>query len=278
MIHVFNVVYIFASKAIMQDGAMKNFPHGTEGVYLPLPYEQRGVAVPATEKKAKVSLRETTYTQLKDLILSGQLRPSERLSENGLAKRFGVSRTPLREALMKLEEEGLIVGQRNLGYTVTDLDITGFCNLLVVREALDVCAARLACQHATEEDLARIRDVIDQMITVKDSDNRTPSDAAKNLQLGLHIHRVIVEATKNDALVRATDQIYQQLRLALWLEVLWVDLEHTDLDEHQAIANAICARDPEAAAKAASEHVQSSLRNMSKLERIWRHRRISPLG
>jgi len=116
------------------------------------------------------------------------------------------------------------------------------------------------------------------MITVKDSDNRTPSDAAKNLQLGLHIHRVIVEATKNDALVRATDQIYQQLRLALWLEVLWVDLEHTDLDEHQAIANAICARDPEAAAKAASEHVQSSLRNMSKLERIWRHRRISPLG
>ncbi|MCJ9750772.1 GntR family transcriptional regulator [Neorhizobium sp. BETTINA12A] len=232
----------------------------------------------ATNKEPKVSLREATYSQLKDLILNGQLRPSERLSENNLAKRFGVSRTPLREALMKLEEEGLVVGQRNLGYTVTDLDITGFCNLLVVREALDVCAAKLACEKATDEDLARLRDVIEQMAVLKVSDNRTPSDAAQNLQLGLHIHRVIAEATKNDALVRATDQIYQQLRLALWLEVLWVDLEHTDFDEHKAIADAILARDPEEAAKAASAHVQSSLKNMSKLERIWHHRRAVGSG
>jgi DNA-binding GntR family transcriptional regulator len=236
------------------------------------------VTVSAKDKELKVSLRETTYSQLKDLILNGQLRPSERLSENGLAKRFGVSRTPLREALMKLEEEGLIIGQRNLGYTVADLDITGFCNLLVVREALDVCAAKLACEKATEEDLERLRGVIDQMVALKDTDNLTPSAAAENLHLGLYIHRVIAEATRNEALVRATDQIYQQLRLALWLEVLWVDLEHTDLDEHQAIADAIIARDPEAAAKAASAHVQSSLKNMSKLERIWQHRRLSGLA
>jgi DNA-binding GntR family transcriptional regulator len=175
-----------------------------------------------SKNEPRGSLRETTYAQLKDLILTGQLRPSERLSENTLAKRFGVSRTPLREALMKLEEEGLVVGQRNLGYTVSDLDITAFCNLLVVREALDVCAARLACAKATEEDLDRLRDVIVQMV-----------------------------------------------------EVLWEDLEHTDLDEHRAISDAICARDPEAAEAAARAHVQSSLKNMSKLQRIWAHRRAA---
>ncbi|AUX78621.1 GntR family transcriptional regulator [Sinorhizobium fredii] len=226
-----------------------------------------------TKNEPRASLRETTYARLKDLILTGQLRPSERLSENALAKRLGVSRTPLREALMKLEEEGLVVGQRNLGYTVSDLDITAFCNLLVVREALDVCAARLACVTATEEDLDRLRGVIAQMVELKESANDTPSDAARNLDLGLYIHRVILEAARNDALTRLSEQVYQQLRLALWLEVLWVDLEHTDLDEHRAIADAICARDPEAAEAAARAHVQSSLKNMSKLQRIWAHRR-----
>ncbi len=176
---------------------------------------------------------------------------------------------------MKLEEEGLVVGQRNLGYTVSDLDITAFCNLLVVREALDVCAARLACVTATEEDLDRLRGVIAQMVELKESAYDTPSDAARNLDLGLYIHRVILEATRNDALIRLSDQVYQQLRLALWLEVLWVDLEHTDLDEHRAISDAICARDPEAAEAAARVHVQSSLKNMSKLQRIWAHRRAA---
>ncbi|NKF32657.1 FCD domain-containing protein, partial [Pseudomonas sp. BGM005] len=103
------------------------------------------------------------------------------------------------------------------GYTVTDLDVTKFCNLLVVREALDVCAAQLACEIASEEDLDRLRDVIAQMVELKDTTNKTPSDAARNLDLGLYIHRVIVESTRNEALVRVTDQVYQQLRLALWL-------------------------------------------------------------
>ena len=235
----------------------------------------KGIDLGSAKKEPRGSLRETTYLQLKELILNGQLRPSERLSESALANRFGVSRTPLREALMKLEEEGLIVGQRNLGYTVTDLDVTKFCDLLVVREALDVCAARLACVTASDEDLNRIRSVIRQMEELKGSGDEAPSAAARNLDLGLYIHKVIAESTRNEALVRVTEQIYQQLRLALWLEVLWVDLEHTDLDEHRAIADAICARDPEAADAAARAHVQSSLKNMSKLQRIWAHRRTT---
>src|SRR5262249_13763627 len=86
------------------------------------------------------------------------------------------------------------------------------------------------------------------------------------------------ESTRNIALIKMTEQIYQQLQLALWLEVLWVDLEDTGLDEHRAIADAICARDGAAAAKAARRHVRSSLQNMTKGQEIYRYRRMGVDG
>ncbi len=220
------------------------------------------------------SVRQKTYDGLKDMILGGRLRPLERLSESRLADLLGVSRTPLREALMKLEEEGLVIGKRNLGYTVVDLDVAAVCNLLVVREALDVCAAELACSVATEDDLQRIRDLIDQMVELSRTKKTKPTDAIRDLELGVRIHEVIAEATRNDALIKLSGQVYQQLRLALWLEVLWVDWHDVGLAEHQAIAEAILARDGAAAAEAARRHVRSSLQNMAKVQEIYDHRRL----
>jgi DNA-binding GntR family transcriptional regulator len=226
------------------------------------------------KKQSRQSVRHETYDRLKDMILTGKLRPSERLSESRLAERIGVSRTPLREALMKLEEEGLVIGQRNIGYTVVDLNVEAVCDLLVVREALDACAAELACKTATEDDLERIRDLIAQMVEIHKPKKTRPADVARDLELGIKIHKVIAEATRNVALIKMTEQVYQQLQLALWLEVLWVDLEDTGLDEHRAIADAICARDSVAAAKAARRHVRSSLQNMTKVQEVYRYRRM----
>jgi DNA-binding GntR family transcriptional regulator len=223
-------------------------------------------------KESRQSVRQDTYERLKGMILTGKLRPAERLSEHRLAERIGVSRTPLREALMKLEEEGLVVGQRNVGYTVVDLNIEAVRDLLVVREALDVCAAELACKTATEEDFERIRELIAGMVELRKGKISRPVDVARDLELGIRIHKVIAEATRNLALIKTTEQIYQQLQLALWLEVLWGDIEDTGLDEHRAIAQAIFARDRAAAAKAARKHVQSSLKNMSKLQEVYRYR------
>jgi DNA-binding GntR family transcriptional regulator len=244
----------------------------------------RGIALPTTiagqhgddgpkTSERRESVRQTTYLQLKDLILGGQLRPAERLSEQSLSRRLGVSRTPLREALMKLEKEGLVVGQRNVGYTVISFDVPAVRQLLVVREALDVCAAELACLHATDEDLARIRAIIAEMEGMRDGDGNPPSDIARSLDLGLYIHKVIAEAARNQPLIQMTDQIYQQLQLALWLEVQWVDFGNSDLVEHKAIAEAICSRDPAAAAAAARAHVRSSLANMDKVQAILESRR-----
>ncbi len=249
-------------------------PDGVDATDKPHQLDKTGHgAVTTNDPSETQSVRQATYLQLKDLILSGRVRPAERLAESALAKRFGVSRTPLREALMKLEREGLVVGERNVGYTVADLDVGAVCDLLRVREALDICAAELACARATDEDLAEISGIVDEMAALRSSSGMTASDQARNLELGLHIHKVIARATRNEALLRVSEQIYQQLQLALWLEVLWIDLADSDLAEHRAIADALKARNPEAAATAARDHVQSSLRNMMKLEELMKHRR-----
>lgn len=219
------------------------------------------------------SLRQKTYDALKDLILTGQLKPAERISESRIAGRLGVSRTPMREALMKLEKEGLVVGQRNVGYSVVDIDLNAVRELLVVREALDAKAAELACATATEADLDRIREIIAEMERLDQTAKTTPVDAARQLELGLRIHRVIAEIARNAALSRVTDQIYQQLQMALLLELMWVDLGDLALAEHRRIADSICARDVPGAIAAACAHVRSSIENLEKILTIYTLRR-----
>ncbi len=236
----------------------------------------RRLAAADTLAPVPKSVREKTYADLKEMILTGQLRASEHLSESRLGERLGVSRTPLREALMKLEEEGLVVGRRNFGYTVVEVDVAAVCDLLVVREALDACAAELACVVATEDDFDRIRALVARMRALASTRKAKPSDAAADLELGLEIHEVIAQAARNEPLIRLCGQVYQKLRMALWLEVLWVDWQDVGLSEHEAIADAILARDPEAAGRAARTHVRSSLRNMATVRAIYEQRRRNP--
>lgn len=227
-----------------------------------------------TSASEEPSVRKKTYQALKQLILNGELRPSQRLSEVAIAERLGVSRTPLREALMKLEEEGLVVGRRNVGYTVASLDLNKVRDLLRVREALDCCAAALACDSATEEDFNRIREIIGELRELATIKAKSAQQMARELELGISIHRVIAESTRNEALIRMCEQVYQQLQMALWLEVLWVDLADSAIAEHIAIANAIISRDAEAAKHATSEHVRTSLENMNKVQEMYEWRRL----
>jgi DNA-binding FadR family transcriptional regulator len=121
--------------------------------------------------------------------------------------------------------------------------------------------------------LKHIAGLVERMVALHATKKLKPADAAADLELGLEIHEVIARASRNEPLIRVSAQVYQRLRLALWLEVLWVDWEDVGLDEHRAIADAILARDPAAAAAAARRHVQSSLANMAKVQAIYEHRR-----
>lgn len=219
------------------------------------------------------TLRRHAYEALKGMILSSTFHPGERLSEVRLSELIGVSRTPLREALMLLEAEGLVIGRQNSGYSVVHFEPKAISDLLVAREGLDAYVAEVACRSATEADLERLKAVmaeIEEIDQRQDGETRQP---ARELELGLKVHEVIVAATRNPALQDMTRRLYEQLRVALWLEVLWIDSWEDAVEQHREIIDAVVARDVPRAVEAAREHIRDSLRNMSRIERLYEERR-----
>jgi DNA-binding GntR family transcriptional regulator len=218
-------------------------------------------------------LREKAYRTLKQGILHGQLRRGERLSEARLMREFDIGRTPLREALNRLEREGLVVSQPNSGYSVANLDIDAVCDLLVVREGLDALAAEIAVETATEDDMRRLAAVMAEIEALDRVHERTPEVYAQELELGLKVHEVILDMTRNPALREITQRVYDQLRLALWVEVRWIDQWKMAVEEHRAIVTAVMARDAPAAVAAARAHIRSSRQNMQIIRQINQVRR-----
>ncbi|HMA14596.1 MAG: GntR family transcriptional regulator [Bacteroidota bacterium] len=219
------------------------------------------------------ALRRHAYEALKGMILSAAFHPGERLSEVRLSQRIGVSRTPLREALMLLEAEGLVIGRQNSGYCVVHFEPEAIRNLLVAREGLDAYVAEVACRTAGDDDLARLKTVmaeIEEIDRRQDSESRQP---ARELELGLKVHEVIVAATRNPVLQDMTRRLYEQLRVALWLEVLWIDSWDDAVEQHREIIEAVVTRDVPRAVEAAREHIRDSLRNMARIERLYEERR-----
>jgi DNA-binding GntR family transcriptional regulator len=219
------------------------------------------------------ALRRHAYEVLKGMILSSAFHPGERLSESRLSQLIDVSRTPLREALMLLEAEGLVVGRQNSGYSVVHFEPQAIRDLLVAREGLDGYVAEIACRTATDEDMARLEAVMAEIEEIDRRKGSAPPDTARQLELGLKVHEVIVSATRNAALQEMTRRLYEQLRAALWLEVLWLDSWADAVEQHRAIVEAVVARDVPRAVEAAREHVRDSLRNMARVERLYEERR-----
>ncbi len=228
---------------------------------------------PVSAGKKRGVLREKAFLALKDAILHGSLQRGERLSEARLIREFGIGRTPLREALNRLEREGLVVSQPNSGFSVANLDVDTVCELLVVREGLDAMAAEIATETATDEELRGLSRVMDDIDELDRAHERTPDVYARELELGLEVHEVILAATHNAPLIEITQRVYDQLRLALWVEVRWIDQWTMAVTEHRDIVEAMLARDAPRAVKAARAHVRSSRRNMQMIREVSAHRR-----
>ncbi|MGF1594780.1 MAG: GntR family transcriptional regulator [Kiloniellaceae bacterium] len=219
------------------------------------------------------ALRRHAYDALKGMILSSAFHPGERLSEVRLSQLIGVSRTPLREALMLLEAEGLVIGRQNSGYSVVHFEPEAIRNLLVAREGLDAYVAEVACRTATDSDLERLKAVMAEIEEIDQRQENESREPARELDLGLKVHEVIVSATRNPALQDMTRRLYEQLRVALWLEVLWIDSWDDAVEQHREIIEAVLARDVPRAVEAAREHIRDSLRNMERVERLYEERR-----
>lgn len=197
-------------------------------------------------------LRDVVFNTLRNAILTGELEPGERLMEIKLADKLGVSRTPIREAIRKLELEGLVVNTPRKGAEVANISSEDLRDVLEVRRSLEILATNLACDKITETELMELHDNIESF---KES---IASNAATEVALtDVGFHDIIYRATGNARLI----QILGNLREQMYRYRLEYIKDHDSwtrlLTEHTAIYEAIKLRDKEAAATAILSHIDN---------------------
>jgi len=185
--------------------------------------------------------------QLREAILSGQFSVGERLRQEDLAARFGVSTTPVREALRVLEAQGLVRYETDRGVAVADLAGT-FDQVYRLREALECLAVEMAAQNITAERAEALLELADQL-------NRLTADGDKQAVSVAHVqfHRVLYGACNFSALVEMIELVWSRFP---WDELLVLPGLTTARD-HLEIARAVAARDPQAAASCLRRHFLS---------------------
>ena len=151
-------------------------------------------------------LRDVVFRTLRDAILTGKLLPGERLMENQLAEKLGVSRTPVREALRMLELENLVELVPRKGAQVLDMSEKDIVNILEVRGVLEGLATSLACKKMTEEQLAELKRVEEKF--EKAIEEKALEDIAENDEL---FHQIIFAASENDKLIHIFHNLQTQL-------------------------------------------------------------------
>jgi DNA-binding GntR family transcriptional regulator len=203
-------------------------------------------------------LSQIAYDALRSMILSGEVKPGERLSERELARRVQVSRTPLREALGRLERDGLAVSKPGLGYFATEFDPGLLEQLYEFREILEVQASRLAARRIGEAGIRALNDIMRQLARFERKKKLSVDELREEVQLGLRIHEVIARESGNALISDALYQIYDRVRLLTWIDVLWYDIWETTRKEHRDLVAAVIAHDAERAAKIAQRHVRRS--------------------
>ena len=188
------------------------------------------------------------YAELLAAIDSGVYPPGARLVETELADRFGVSRTPVREALNRLESHGLAARDTKRGLIVTVLDHDQLGELYDVREVLEGYAARLAARHAAPAEIDVLRDMVD-------ADRKRATDGDALAQSNRRFHRQLHQATHNRYLNQMLETMRRSLTLLSGTTLGIPGRGAQSIDEHEAIVDAIAARDEAAAEAAGRAHI-----------------------
>ncbi|PBB25556.1 MULTISPECIES: GntR family transcriptional regulator [unclassified Mesorhizobium] len=216
-------------------------------------------------KQTKNTLRDSVYTSLKAMIVTGQIPPGSRVTENDIAAKLNVSRTPVREAFNRLERDGLVTGRPRHGYVVTEFDINMFREAFAIRELLDGHATELAAAAATDKDKARLRAMLAECERLAAIPDRTTKEKFQELEVGIDLHRVIAEISGNAMLHGMLCGILDKCQHYVWTELLWLDEWKIARDEHAEIVEAICAGDAARAGALARAHVRGSRENVLRL-------------
>jgi DNA-binding GntR family transcriptional regulator len=191
------------------------------------------------------------YVLILEAIERGDFHPGDRLVESELAERLGVSRTPVREALQRLETQGMLA-RDGRSLIVASLDHNQLAELYTVRAELEGLAARLAALHATDEEVRVLRGMVDDDRRLIGGDPRALSRANKRF------HRLIHLASHNRFLVQQLDLVHRAMALMATTSLAAEGRDEKALSEHVRIVEAIEKADGQAAYEALKTHISQA--------------------
>lgn len=213
-------------------------------------------------------LRDVVFNTLRQAILTGELKPGERLMEIHLANRLGVSRTPIREAIRKLELEGLVTMIPRRGAEVAQITEKSMSDVLEVRKAVDALCVQLACARITEEEVEELRvacEAFEKAVPTKDVKQIAQADVA--------FHDIIIRATGNLRLVQLVHNLSEQMYRYRFEYIKDISRHESLMEEHRMIYDSIVARDEEKATEAANLHIDNQRKAIMDQIRLDRERR-----
>lgn len=201
---------------------------------------------------AYLPLRDVVFNTLREAILKGELKPGERLMELQLASKLGVSRTPIREAIRMLEQEGLAVTIPRKGAEVAKMTEKDMEDVLQVRDALDELAASIACEQITAEELEELKR------TMREFEESTKTGDVKRIaEVDVKFHDIIYKATRNPKLENILNNLREQM-YRYRVEYLKDEKNFPVLiKEHSEIVDGLAKKDKEKVITAMHKHVEN---------------------
>ena len=193
---------------------------------------------------------EQAYQEIKKRIIKTELNPGSVINESNLMDELGFGRTPVREALKRLQSDDLVVVKPRRGIFVSELAITDLTQIFEVRVELESLAVKLACQRITEEQLKRLEKLSELYLKSKNDSKE------KMIALDGNFHALVREATHNRFLI-SNLEYYYNLSLRIWyLALPRAASEEIDVGAHCDIYQAIAASDEDLAAERITKHIR----------------------
>lgn len=204
-------------------------------------------------------LREVIFNTLRKAIVQGDLAPGERLMEVKLAEKMGVSRTPVREAIRKLEIEGLVIMEPRKGVYVAEVTNKDVNDVLELRSFLDGFATRLAAKRMDKKDLDKIKEIqkeFESFAKNKDLDGAIKKD--------IEFHELVYNSSKNEKLIQILNNLREQVDRFRVIYLKQVNIYSAVTKEHKEIIAALESANEEQSEKAAIQHIISQQENFIK--------------
>lgn len=200
-------------------------------------------------------LRDVVFETLRDAIITQVLKPGERLMEIQLADEMGVSRTPVREAIRKLELEGLVVMVPRKGAYVAGVSMKDIHEVYEVRSALEMLAVTLAAERITEEELDALER---QVLRESEEEKADDGDLDSIIYIDSSFHDIIYQAAHNQRLVQFINILQEQLQRFRAASLSKPGGSKTALEEHKKIVEALSERNGDLASKLARDHIENA--------------------